>query len=155
MPERLSNEEVVRRYAAASVAADVEAMSALRHPAWSVTWPQSGERVVREDAYREILQHYPGGAPRTVTTRIVGAQDRWVVTPGNTVVRVVGEGDAWWCEWRVTYPDEITYLCIDLIELRDALVHRETVYWAPVFHPPAWRAAWVEPADAPTVRDDP
>jgi hypothetical protein len=144
MPERLTNEEVVRRYAAASVAADLDAMEALRHTDWSVTWPQSGERVTDQRAYRSILGHYPGGAPRTVSTRIVGSGDRWVLTPGNTAIRVVGDGDSWWCEWRVTYPDAITYLCVDLIELRDGLVHRESVYWAPAFDPPAWRAAWVE-----------
>lgn len=149
MPERLTNEEIVRRYAAASVAADVEGMAALRHADWSVAWPQSGERVVGQDAFREILRNYPGGAPQTETTRIVGAEDRWVLTAGNTVIKVVGSGDAWWCEWRVTYPDGITYLCIDLLELRDGLIHTETVYWAPVFEPPAWRAAWVERGGAP------
>ena len=59
MPERLSNEEVVRRYAAASVAGDLEAMSALRHPAWSVTWPQSGERV----AGRTPIASHPAALP--------------------------------------------------------------------------------------------
>ena len=147
MGDRLTNEEVVRRYAAASMAADVDAMGALRHPEWSVTWPQSGERVVDQAAYRQILRHYPGGSPRTVTTRIVGSEDQWVLTPGNTVIRVVGSGDTWWCQWRVTYPDAIEYLCIDLIELRDDLIHRESVYWAPVFEPPTWRSAWVERAD--------
>ena len=73
-----------------------------------------------------------------------------MLTPGNTVIKVVGDGDTWWCEWRVTYPDAITYLCVDLIELRDGLVHREMVYWAPVFEPrrgapPGWSGPTADP----------
>jgi hypothetical protein len=147
MPESRTNEEVVRAYAAMSAAADLDGLARLRHADWSVTWPQSGERVMTQAAFGEIVRNYPGGAPRTIATRIVGSEDRWVVTPGNTVIRVVGSGGAWWCEWRTTYPDGVTYLCVDLLELLDGLIHRETVYWAPVFDAPAWRAPWVERAD--------
>jgi hypothetical protein len=35
-------------------------------------------------------------------------------------------------------------MVVDLIELRDGLVHRETMYWAAPFEAPAWRAPWVE-----------
>jgi hypothetical protein len=143
-----SNEEVVRAYAAASVAADVDAAARLRHPEWIVEWPQSGERVTSSEAFAEIVRNYPGGAPSAKVRRIVGDQDRWLVTPSNTVIRVGGEGDAWWGEWVVTYPDGGTYYCIDLIELRDGLVYRETVYWAAPFAAPEWRAPWVERAEA-------
>ena len=33
---------------------------------------------------------------------------------------------------------------VDLMELRDGLVHRETVYWAPPFEAPDWRRPFVE-----------
>ena len=144
MGERLSNEEVVRRYGTASAAADLEALAALRHSDWQVTWPQSGERVHGNEAFAEIVRNYPGGTPRTTLSRIIGAEDRWVVTAGNTILRVVGSGDFWWAEWQVTYPDGAMYLCVNLIELRDGLVARETVYWAAPFDAPAWRAPWVE-----------
>lgn len=139
----LTNEECVRQYAAASAAHDVGALTALRHPDWMVVWPQSGERVQGSRNWAEIIANYPGGAPKTEVTRIVGAEDRWVVTPGNTVIQVAGSGDFWWSEWRLTYPDGDVYLVVDLMELRDGLVHRETVYWAAPFEAPAWRAPWV------------
>ena len=150
MGERPTNEEVVRRYARASAENDVDALAALRHPDWMVEWPQSGEHVHGSDAFAEIVRNYPGGTPRAEVSRIVGAEDRWVMTAGNTIMRVVGSGDFWWCEWRMTYPDGVVYLCVDLLELLDGRVHRETVYWAPPFEAPDWRAPWVDRPDPVT-----
>jgi len=141
---KLTNEECVTSYGAASAAHDVTALAALRHPDWSVYWPQSGERVHTSEAFAEIIANYPGGAPATEITRVVGSEDQWVVTAGNTVMLVAGSGDFWWTEWKITYPDGEVYLVVDLMELRDGLVHRETVYWAAPFEAPAWRAPWVE-----------
>jgi SnoaL-like domain len=143
---KLTNEECVRQYAAASVTHDFDALAALRHPDWMVYWPQSGERVHSTEAFSEIIANYPGGAPKREITRVVGAEDRWVVTASNTVLQVVGSGDFWWSEWRVTYPNNEVYLVVDLIELLDGLVHRETVYWAAPFEAPSWRAPWVDRA---------
>ena len=140
----LTNEEVMTRYGAAMAAFDLEALAQLRHPDWTVFWPQSGERVHGNQAFAEIIRNYPGGSPRTEVTRIVGAEDRWVVTAGNTVMKVAGSGDFWWSEWRVTYPNDEVYFAVTLAELRDGLVYRETTYWAAPFEAPAWRAPWVE-----------
>jgi SnoaL-like protein len=144
MTAQLTNEQVVSRYAESSAALDLPTMASFRHPDWSVVWPQSGERVHSSEAFAEIIENYPGGRARSEVTRVVGAADRWVVTPGNTVLQVAGSGDFWWSEWRVTYPDGAVYLCVDLLELRDGLVWRETVYWASPFDAPGWRSPWVE-----------
>jgi hypothetical protein len=140
---QLTNEECVRRYAAASAAHDLDALPMLRHPEWMVFWPQSGERVESSQAFAEIIGSYPGGAPAVEVTRIVGSEDQWVVTPANTAMRVAGSGDFWWSEWRITYPNGDVYLVVDLFELRGGLIYRETVYWAAPFEAPAWRAPWV------------
>ena len=141
---QLTNDECVRRYAAASAAHDLAALPALRHPEWTVYWPQSGERVESSQAFAEIIANYPGGAPKAEVTRIIGAEDQWVVTAANTAMRVAGSGDFWWSEWRLTYANGDVYYVVDLLELRDGLVHRETVYWASPFDAPAWRAPWVD-----------
>jgi hypothetical protein len=140
----LSNQEVVERYGAAIAAFDLETLAALRDPEWMAFWPQSGEIVRGMHAFEQIIRNYPGGEPKTEVTRIVGSEDRWVVTPGNTVLRVAGSGDFWWAEWRVRYGNGDVYLSVTLIELRDGKVLRETSYWAAPFEAPAWRAAWVE-----------
>jgi hypothetical protein len=44
-----TNEEIARRYAAAAARFDLDEMTALRHPAWQASWPQSGERVLGND----------------------------------------------------------------------------------------------------------
>jgi len=146
MGDRLTNEEVVRRYASVSAASDLAGLAGLRHPEWSVTWPQSGEQVRSHEAFAEIVRNYPGGSPRTELTCVVGTEDRWLVTPSNTIVRVAGSGDFWWCEWSMTYPDGRSYLCVDLLELRDGLIRHEIVYWAAPFDAPDWRTPWVERA---------
>jgi ketosteroid isomerase-like protein len=141
---RQTNEEVVRQYALAASVNDLDGMAALRAPDWRVTWPQSGEMVVDDEDFRAIVDNYPGGSPRTEMRRVVGDADRWVVSPSGTVLRVAGSGDFWWAEWSVTYPDGQAYQCIDLIELRDGRVWRESVYWATPFTAPDWRVQWVE-----------
>jgi hypothetical protein len=143
MPQ-LSNEECVQQYGSAMAAFDLDTLRRLRHPEWMTYWPQSGERVHGTDNFAEIIRNYPGGEPKTEVARIIGAEDRWVVTAGNTVMRVVGSGDFWWAEWRITYPSGEVYLAVTLIELRDGLVYRETTYWAAPFDAPDWRAPWVE-----------
>ncbi len=89
---QLTNEECVARYGAASAAHDVAELAALRHPNWSVHWPQSGEVVHSTEAFSEIIANYPGGAPKIEITRTVGSEDKWVVTEagGNALLLVVG-----------------------------------------------------------------
>lgn len=139
----MTNEEVVRGYVEATVAGDLAAQAAVRDPDWSMEWPQSNEQVVGHDAYRQIISNYPGGAPTSRITRIAGTEDRFVVTPSGTLARVAGQGDFWVGEWEVTYPDGVTYQCVDLMELSRGTIRHETVYWAPRFDAPAWREQWV------------
>ena len=140
-----TNEEIVRLYAEASARNDQAALAALRHPQWEALWPQSGERVIGHENFAEIAHRYPGGTPSIELDRLVGAEDRWVLTPGNTVARIVGSGDFWWGEWRMTYPDGKVYHCVTLLQLRDGRIWRETVYWAEPFSAPDWRRAFVAP----------
>ena len=144
-----THEEIVREYLEACAAKKFDALARLRHPDWQTLWPQSGERVVGSAHWAEIAEQYPGGPPEVSLDRLVGSEDRWVVTPGNTVARIAGTGDFWWGEWRMKYPDGKVYQCVALIEIRDGLIWRETVYWAEPFDPPDWRRLLVEPANRP------
>jgi hypothetical protein len=143
MAER-SNEEVVHAYLKALSDRDREATGRLRHPGWTAEYPQSGERIRGHATEVAIADHYPGGLPQVDPGRIVGSEDRWVVTPSFTFERVVGSGDSWWGEGKVHYPDGSTWLIVSLYELRDGTILRETTYWSLPFDPPAWRAQWIE-----------
>jgi len=146
MGER-TNEEVMRAYVQALIDNDAETMSRLRDPGFTLEYPQSGERIRGHANERAIADNYPGGLPSIDPGRIVGSEDRWVVTPSFTVERIAGGGDAWWSEGRIHYPDGSTWHIATLYQLRGGRVHREVSYWAEPFDPPAWRAGWVESID--------
>ena len=144
MTQALSNEELVRRYAAASARYDLDALASMRHPAWTVDWPQSGERVRGSQAFAAISANYPGGQPIVEIDRIVGSEDHWVTSPLGGAYKVGGDGESWWAELRMIYPDGRTWFTITLIEVRDGKVWRETQYWAEPFDAPEWRREFVD-----------
>jgi SnoaL-like domain len=141
----MTNEEVVHAYLAAMQANDGAALGALRHEDYVLDYPQSGERIRGNANERVIADHYPGGIPDIdQAPRLVGSEDRWVVTPSFTFERVAGSGDTWWVEARVFYSNGETWHLVGMCRLRDGRIHREVNYWAKPFDPPAWRAEWVE-----------
>jgi hypothetical protein len=145
-----SNEDVVRRYLAAHKAHDFETIARLRHPDWTAEWPQSQERVRGDANDRAIMEHWPAGLPTALAERsVVGAEDRWVMTPAYTFVRVIGTGDHWWFDGTASYPDGSTWYAVGLLQLRDRRLLRETWYFAPPLPAPAWRSQWVERMESP------
>jgi len=142
----MTNEEVVRRYAEARTQGDFDTLDALRHADWTAEWPQSGERIRGTANLRQLMENYPGGAPRLVKqTRLVGSEDRWATSPVGGAFRVAGEGENWWGEWQMVYPDGRQWLTVILLQLRDGKIWREVEYWSEPFDPPAWRTHLVEP----------
>jgi hypothetical protein len=143
----MTNEELVRRYAEAIMAFDDVTLSKLRHEDWCAVWPQSGELVRGSANSQQIMAHYPGGPPQLLPEgRLTGSEDRWAVSPLGGVYRVAGEGEQWFGEWKMRYPDGRVWFTIILLEVRDGKVMRETQYWSEPFDPPDWRAEWVEKA---------
>jgi ketosteroid isomerase-like protein len=139
--------ELVRRYYEAVARNDFDTLKKLRHPDWHEDWPQSGERVPGDEAYRRIHEEFAGGMPKIDVGQVAGAEDRWVVTPSMTVERIAGSGDVWFAEALNTYPSGDVYHVINHVRLRDGRVWRTTVYFAPRFDPPAWRASLVVPIE--------
>jgi SnoaL-like domain len=139
-----SNEAVVREYASALASGDQDALGRLRHKEWTSEWPQSGERVRGHANAVALDAAYPGGRPTVSPERTVGTEDRWVMTPLYQLHRIVGEGDSWWADGTIAYPDGSTWRLAMLLELRDGQILRETTYFAEPFEPPEWRAPFVE-----------
>ena len=142
----MTNAELVRRYIAALIDQDTAELGKLRHKDWIARWPQSGEVVRGHDNMTQIFGNYPGGPPRlSERGNLVGSEDRWALSPLGSPYRVAGDGDSWWGDWNVTYPDGREWYTTILVELRDGQVYRETEYWSEPFEAPKWRSQWVEP----------
>jgi hypothetical protein len=140
----VSNEDIVRRYTQSFADRDFATAESLRDQHWEAAWPQTGERVTSSEAMRAIIEAYPGGPWQGVERRLIGAEDSLVVTPLGQVVRIAGNGDTWAAEWVNRYPDGTDWFVIDVIQLRDGKVFRETTYWAQVLDAPPWQRDWVE-----------
>ena len=138
MSERASNEDVVRLYASGPPRTTSTASANSVTPRRAI-WPQSGERVLGSCLVGgDRPATTPAGLPHISLDRLVGSEDRWVVPrQANTVAHVAGSGDPWWGEWKMTYPDGQGLRARQtLIELREGLIWRETVYWAEPFEAP-------------------
>ena len=95
-----------------------------------------------------MLSNYPGGleAGRVAPegARIFGGEDRWVMTPSFTVLRVTGTSDVYTVVTKAHYPDGSEWYVVAIAQLKDSLIWRQTTFFAPTFEAPAWRAQWVE-----------
>ncbi|HUQ43916.1 MAG TPA: hypothetical protein VM451_05830 [Candidatus Limnocylindria bacterium] len=149
----LSNQDVMDRYLDAHRRHDYAELGRFRAPGWYQEWPQSRERVRGHADDEAIMRSWPGGEPTAGESRVVGSEDRWVVTPALTFQRVVGAGEMWFMDGTGHYPDGSTWFIAGLFQVRDGQVHRETWYFGPELPAPEWRASFVEPMD-PLERSD-
>jgi hypothetical protein len=123
---------------------DAAALGELVHPDYIDSYPQSGERTHGLENLRAIIEGYPGGFEDKGTNRVVGSEDRWVVTPAFTLLRIEGAGDTFTGVQRVRYPDGSVWHVLSIGEIRDDRVWRVQTFFAPVFDAPAWRSSFVE-----------
>jgi hypothetical protein len=131
----MNESALVSRYQRASADDDLDALGSMRHPEWTMSWPQSGEIVQSHADYVQMRLNRPEGAPRVEALASGGA------------------GDAWWTENIIHYADGSRWLAASTLELRDGLVASERVYFGQPFDPPAWRAAWVK-RGTPAISED-
>ena len=86
-------------------------------------FPQSGERFVGVDNFREWRSNYPA----------------------STVVEfreVRGEGDLWVAEISISYDEGPPNFGVSILELRDQKIARESIYVTEAWESPEWRAQW-------------
>ncbi len=102
-----TNREIIDRYVRAAVANDLDAQDALLADDLIEDYPQSGERFRGKAKRRAMFDHYPGRAAQEFVQkadRVIGSEDRWVVTPSMTPMRIVGTGDEYVGTGQITYP---------------------------------------------------
>ena len=124
--------------------ANFDVLGRLQHDDFVQEFPQSGEVIRGRENFRRAHESYPGGTPLNEVQQVIGTEDRWVMAPTFTFVRLVGAGDTFVAESEATYPDGSEYHVVTIIEIRDAKVLRARTYFAAPFEAPAWRANWTE-----------
>jgi len=112
-------------------------------------YPQSGERIRGRENNLAILENYPD-LPDATVKRVHGAEDKWVVTPSWTPLRITGSGDHYAVEGRLVYPNGEVWNFVDIFGLRNDKVVTVTEYFAAPFPPAEWRAKWVEKIESPS-----
>ncbi len=141
-----SGRAVVERFAKAVLEKDFDAQAALIADDFVEEMPQSGERV-RGRANRDaIARGYPGGVGTVDrdSSRLVGSEDKWVLTPTFAPLRIEGSGDVYTYVGNVRYANGETWQMIAIIELRAGKIARMTTWYAAPFDAPEWRAPLVE-----------
>jgi hypothetical protein len=138
---------IIERWLDALNSTDFGAAEALLSDDYISEYPQSGEIIRGPRNMRAMLENYPGGLRQgnvdRGTVRVLGG-DQWAMTPSFVLVRVTGSGDARTAILKSRYPDGSTWWLINFLEFAAGKVAKATVYFAPEFEPPPWRAQWVE-----------
>jgi hypothetical protein len=139
--------ELFKRFVTAMNDQDFAALEAIIHPDVEGDFPQSRERFRGFAAFRTQLENYPGGlllgGADPDSAVLLGDDDRWIVTPGYTVLPLAG-ADRYTTVVRTTYPDGSAWHVIGIIEISDGLIYRITTYFAPEYEQPEWRRGLTE-----------
>ncbi len=141
-----SGRTIVERYARALQDKDFTAQEALLADDFIDEMPQSGERVRGKANWLAIARSYPGGVGTIDPSgaRLVGSEDRWVLTPSFSPLRIEGSGNIYTYVGTVTYANGETWQMLSIIELRGGKIANTTTWYAASFDAPAWRAPFVE-----------
>ena len=141
-----SNREIVEEFVRAIETKDIDAQCGLLADDFVDEMPQSGERTRGRENYRKIVEYYPGGIGTTSPEgrRIIGSEDRWVMTPTFHSLRIEGSGDVYTYIGTVRYADGGVWQIIAIVQLRDGKIARSTSWYAAPFEAPDWRAGYVE-----------
>jgi ketosteroid isomerase-like protein len=138
---------VVEAFTRAIEAKDFAAQAALMTDDFVDEMPQSGEVTRGRDNFRAIAENYPGGVGTVdpATRTLAGADDRWVLTPSFSILRIEGSGNTFTYTGTIRYPgnDELWHMVVIAL-VRDGKIAKTTSYYAAPFEAPAWRAPYVE-----------
>lgn len=141
-----SGRAVVERFAKAIQDKDFDAQATLMTDDYVEEMPQSGERIRGKANALAILHSYPGGVGTVEpgSSRLIGAEDKWVLTPTFAPLRIEGSGDVYTYVGTARYPNGETWQMVSIIELRQGKIAKATTWYAASFGAPDWRAPFVE-----------
>lgn len=145
-----SGRAVVEAFIRAIEAKDFDGQAALLADDFVDEMPQSGERTRGKANFRAVIDHYPGGVGTVQGTgHLVGADDRYVMTPTFSILRIEGSGSAFTYAGTVRYANGELWHMVSIVEVRDGKIAKTTTYYAEPFPAPDWRAPYVERMEVP------
>ena len=136
--------QVVDRYIKGLLDRNLDLQAEVCAPDMVQEFPQSGERIRGWANYRSAAENYPGGLPEGAHSRVVGSEDRWILGPSFTLLRIEGTGDVYTFFGKAKYPDGVTWHVMSIIEVRSGKIAKTIWVFGAPFDPPASRAQWVE-----------
>jgi hypothetical protein len=86
-------------------------------------FPQSGERFVGVESFKEWRRGYPASTSFEIR-------------------EVRGGGDLWIAEGTITYDDGPRNFAVSILEFREEKIARESIYVSEGWEAPEWRARW-------------
>jgi SnoaL-like domain len=126
------NSEAIRRFREAAESGDLGAMTGLMEDFatddFYQEWPQSGERIRRENSIKLASQY----------------SEQTGTSPKMKLGGIRESGDLVVIEGTIDYGNGIPVRYVGIGEFRDGKVRRMTEYFADPFEAPAWRAPFVE-----------
>lgn len=102
---------------------DPDLAHAMYHDDAVLEFPQSGERFVGVENFREWRSNYPAST-RFELREIRGRDDLWVA------------------EVSISYDQGPANFGVTILELQGGKIARESIYVAEGWEPPEWRAQW-------------
>ena len=115
------------------------------HFAWGGRDEARASRIYADDAVLEFPQ---GGERIRGKANIQAMRTAYPASLGFENRRTIGGGDVWVNQYTIRYDGRPSHV-VGIMEFRDGLVVRETIYVSDSWEPPAWRAEWVEPIVPP------
>jgi SnoaL-like domain len=105
-------------------------------------------RASRIYADNAVLEFPQGGERIRGKANIMAMRIAYPASLDFEMGRTIGCGDVWVNEYTIRYDGRPSHV-VGIMEFRDGLVVRETVYISDSWEPPAWRAEWVETITPP------
>ncbi len=129
----IDTQDVLARFLSGIEERDKDKLAGVLHEDFVIEIPQSGERTKGLEAFWTELQSYPGGGPLVPALpdiTVVGAEERWAISPGYTVVPLASPNE-FTVTFRVRYPDGRWWHVVGLAVVRDNKLFRLQNYFAP------------------------
>jgi hypothetical protein len=83
------------------------------------------------------------GAVDRTSTQVIGG-DHWAIAPSFALIRLTGNGDSRTAILKSRYPDGSVWWLVQFMEFAAGKMTKQTIYFAPEFDAPEWRAQWVQ-----------